>query len=318
MSFAIEPRGPFDLANQGRFFGGWLSEEQGAIVMAFPVEGWRTSAAVVLRQGADGRVTGAVHPEGPDAERAWGQALAVVSLDVDGGGFPEIGRRDPVIGRLQERYGCLRPVLFHSPYEAAANFVIGQRISMGQARQIRQRLAEALGVRVTVGSREVAAFPDPQTLLGLTDFPGVNAQKIDRLHGIARAALVGLLDRAALRRLPVDDALAALRALPGVGPFSAQGILMRGAGLVDAVTEDDVTPQVMQLAYDLAERPNQAAVLGRAEAWRPYRMWCEVLLHVWLRREMGGPARPEPTRARGPRRRATGTGTGRKRQVGGP
>jgi 3-methyladenine DNA glycosylase/8-oxoguanine DNA glycosylase len=39
----------------------------------------------------------------------------------------------------------------------------------------------------------------------------------------------------------------------------------------------------MQLLYGLRERPDRAAVLKRAEAWRPYRMWAVVLLNVWLR-----------------------------------
>ena len=40
---------------------------------------------------------------------------ATLSLDIDGQGFLEIGRRDPVIGKLQADYRNLRPVLFHSP-----------------------------------------------------------------------------------------------------------------------------------------------------------------------------------------------------------
>ncbi|MGZ6270063.1 MAG: hypothetical protein ACXWMU_05800, partial [Candidatus Limnocylindrales bacterium] len=74
-----------------------------------------------------------------------GKALATFSLDVDASGFPEVGARDPVVGELQARYGWLRPVCFHSPYEAAVNFVVGQRISMRQARAVRARMARELG-----------------------------------------------------------------------------------------------------------------------------------------------------------------------------
>jgi DNA-3-methyladenine glycosylase II len=100
---------------------------------------------------------------------------------------------------------------------------------------------------------------------------------------VATAALEGTLDRARLRSLPEADALAELRTLPGIGEFFAQGILMRGAGLVDAVTDDDITPRAIQLLYGLRERPDRAAILRRAESWRPYRMWAVVLLNVWLR-----------------------------------
>jgi len=89
-------------------------------VIAFPVEGWRSSAAVVVRQRGDS-ITGDVHgADDADAERAWRQALATVSLDVDGLGFIDIGRRNLIIGRLQAEYANLRPVLFTRPMRPPA------------------------------------------------------------------------------------------------------------------------------------------------------------------------------------------------------
>ena len=48
-SYRLRPDGPFSLANERRFFGDWLSvpSDPEAVAMAFPVEGWRGSAAVV-------------------------------------------------------------------------------------------------------------------------------------------------------------------------------------------------------------------------------------------------------------------------------
>jgi DNA-3-methyladenine glycosylase II len=239
-------------------------------------------------------ITGEVHATSEaEAERAWEQALASASLDVDGAGFVDVGRRDPVIGRLQAEFHHLRPVLFHSPYEAACAFVIGHRITILQTRRIRQRMAEEHGKAIEVEGTSFPAFPGPRALLRLETFPGIAPMKIDRLHHVARAALDGALDRARLRSLPEPEALAQLRTLPGIGEFFAQGILMRGAGLVDAITDDDLTPRAIQLRYRLADRPDRAAVLKRAEAWRPYRMWTIVLLNVWVR--------SQPPEVRGPR-----------------
>lgn len=280
--FEVVPQGPFDLETAAARFGGWPRLGD-AIVMAFPVEGWRGSAAVVMRQ-REATVQGEVYARADgDADRAWQQALATVSLDADGTGFPQVGRRDPVIGRLQADYRNLRPVLFHSPYEAACAFLIGHRITILQTRRIRQRMGEEAGATIDVDGVAFTAFPDPDALLRLDSFSGVAPVKIDRLHQVARAALDGTLDRARLRSLPEAEALQQLRALPGIGEFFAQGILMRGAGLIDAVTDDDLTPRAIQLLYRLAERPDRAAVLKRAETWRPYRMWAVVLLNVWVR-----------------------------------
>jgi DNA-3-methyladenine glycosylase II len=144
-------------------------------------------------------------------------------------------------------------------------------------------MAEAAGAKIEVNGTTVNAFPDPQALLRLEEFPGVSPVKVERLHQVAQAALEGFLDRARLRSLREPEALTKLRSLPGIGEFFAQGILMRGAGLVDAVTDDDLTPRAIQLLYGLAARPDRAAVHARAESWRPFRMWAVVLLNVWLR-----------------------------------
>src|SRR5207253_976001 len=131
MDFTLTPRGPYSLAEQNRYFGGWaqLAENETPIVMAFPVEGWESSAAVEVAQDPGGQIRGTVHASS-QRERAWRQALAVLSLDADGAGYPDVGKRDPVIGRLQRDHAFLRPVLFHSPYEAACSFVIGHRLRM--------------------------------------------------------------------------------------------------------------------------------------------------------------------------------------------
>jgi DNA-3-methyladenine glycosylase II len=285
-TFALTPRGPFDLANQQRYFGGWLAfdPDPTALAMAFPVEGWTGSAAVVLRQAAPDAVTGDVHGVAGDvAERAWHQALAVLSLDVDGTGFPAVGARDPAVGRVGDEHAWIRPILFHSPYEAACNFVIGQRISMVQARAMRRRMADESGDRLVAGGTTLCAFPRPQQLLDLTEVRGLPPEKLVRLHGIARAALDGLLNRERIRALPAEAAVAELQELRGVGPFSAQGIVFRGAGVVDAVTDDPVSKEAVRRLFSLDHVPDHGEVVSRAEPWRPFRMWSLVLLHVWLR-----------------------------------
>lgn len=285
--FAMTPQGPFNLINTTRYFGGWITAgpEQTELVLPFPVEGWSSDAAVTVRQNEQGNIVGEVVSEPEVAETAWRQALAVFSLDCDGKGWPEVGRRDPFIGKLQQTYQLLRPVLFHSPYEAAASFIISHRISMKQGRQIRQAMAREMGQQLQVDGQTLYAFPQPQILAEISSFPGLNTEKIERLRGVARAALDGLLDRAYLRSLPVEQALAQLRSLRGIGEFFAQGILMRGAGLVDEPTDDATSKQAVQLGYVLPQRPNRQQWLEIAEKWRPYRMWVNVLLHVWVTRE---------------------------------
>lgn len=287
--------GPYDMANQNRYFGGWTQTVDGAVVMAFPVEGWTHSAAVTLRQVDDTTIDGDVYGGGGGtdvnnrdigggADAAWNQALAVLSLDVDGSGYAEVGVRDPVIGAMQREHAFLRPVLFHSPYEAACAFVIAHRLRIEQGRAIRARMARDHGESFEVAGALVHAFPTPQRLRELTEIPGINNEKVARLHGIAEAALEGRLDRARLRAMPPEEALADMRKLRGIGEFFAVGIVMRGAGLVDAIPHDDITRAGIQRFYQLTESPSDAEVARISDGWRPYRMWCSVLVHSSQRR----------------------------------
>lgn len=300
--FAIVPQGPFDLATAQAFAGGFapgLGETAvtaHGILMVFPLEDGDGSAAVDVRQDADGTVRGEVFGT-QDVTAASAQAAHGLSLDVDGRGWPDVGRRDPVVGALQARYGLLRPVCFHSPYEAAASFVIGARISMRQGARIRARLSETHGDPIQLpDGRVVHAFPRPSVLLGIDDVPGISAEKVRRLHALAQAAMDGRLATSRLRAMADDDALADLRTLPGVGPWTAAGILMRGAGTPDTLPLDDtISRDAVRAFYHLPTLPTDAEWLALAEAWRPYRMWATVLTHMAWRRE-----RPEGPLAGGP------------------
>ena len=293
--FTMQPRGDFSLAAANQHFGGWIDATDTGdpvVPMTFPVESTWTPATVVVRQDGSGAVHGEVFGiEADAAPAAWQQALAILSLDIDGSGFAAVGTRDPVIGEQQRERPGLRPVLFNSPYEAAASFTIGHRISVVQGRALRRRMAESIGDAIDTPSGRRHAFPRPAVLLNLDGFPSLPVSKVERLHAVAAAALDGTLDRDRLRALPEDEALAQLRRIPGIGPFFAQGILMRGAGLVDSITDDDVTKQAVQRAYKLRSLPSYDRVVEIAEGWRPYRMWALVLLHVWFRRDAGGPMR---------------------------
>nr|MDQ2961406.1 hypothetical protein [Candidatus Dormibacteraeota bacterium] len=183
----------------------------------------------------------------------------------------------------------------------ATRRVIGQHISIAQARAIRLRMAADSGERIDAAGMQLAAFPRPQKLLELTSVAGLAEEKLHQLHGIAQAALDGVLDRERLRSMTVDAALAEVSSLRGVGPLSVQGIVLRGAGVVDAIADDPVGEQAVQRLYGLDHLPAHAEVLDIAQAWRPFRTWSQVLLHVWIRGEGGGPA-PRQRPGRGPRR----------------
>jgi DNA-3-methyladenine glycosylase II len=177
---------------------------------------------------------------------------------------------------------------------------------MRQGARVKRWLADEHGDHIEIGGQTVSAFPRPEALLAIESVPGISAEKVKRLHGLAQAALDGKLDTAALAALPEDEALARLRDLPGVGPWTAQGILMRGCGLPDTIpTEDAISREAVHHFYDLPEAPDNAKWAEISDRWRPYRMWATVLLHMAWRRQQ--PRTPSY-------RQTVGTGSGARRR----
>lgn len=195
----------------------------------------------------------------------------ILCLDVDARDFAGLGRHDPVVGELQKRFAGLRPVLFYTPYEAAAWCIIGQRIQMTQAATIKQRLADDYG--------DHGAFPSPARLGELAPPQrGLTDKKIDQLHHLAAAALDGALDRDRLRDQTYGDAERQLQQLPGIGPFSAELIRIRGMGAPDALPQHETRLQAaIRAAYQL---PPDADIDAVADRWRPYRSWVALLLRA--------------------------------------
>ena len=280
----IDPRGPFSLAVSRAFLEGFTpgsgtADTTGdALVLAFRLDGSFDAAAVaVTQQDGDGTVAVEVHGT-RDVDAAARQAARLLSLDHDAAGWDALGGRDPVIGRLQAERPGFRPVCFPSAYEAALWGILAQRTPMTRAAGLKRALARALGNAIEVGGRAMDVAPRPERLAALTSFPGLPAVKADRLRALGRAAAEGRLDTERLRALAPEEALAELRRLPGVGPWTAQHVLMRGTGPTDALPTAE--PRVMDAVRHFwgAEHASSVAAFARlAEGWRPWRMWASVL-----------------------------------------
>lgn len=279
--FAIDLADDFSLEAAGEFLRGFKPAAGGAasgpatLGLGFLLDHTFEPVAVALTQrGAriDGETGGPARPVKKQVER-------MLSLDVDAGGWHALGRRDPVVGALQERYRGFRAVCFPSPYEAALWGVLAQRVSIEQASRMKEGLARAHGSVLAIGGAEVVVPPAPAALLALDVAPGIPDEKLRRMRGIAEAALAGRLDPARLRAMPEADALAELAALRGVGAWTAAHILYRGAGVADALPAGE--PRVLRAvkeAYGLPRVPGTARFAEIAESWRPYRMWVAIML----------------------------------------
>jgi DNA-3-methyladenine glycosylase II len=283
MTITLQPRGPFSLTAAATFVEGFPGTQAdrppAALRYAWAVDGdWRTVQATLRQydETVHAELTG--RPATELAHRAARDLEQMLCLDIDGTGFAALGEHDPVIGTLQQRFPGLRPVLFYTPYEAAAWTIISQRIRMTQAATIKARLGDELG--------EHGAFPAPARLAQLTaPQRGLTDRKIDQLRTLAIAAQKGALTRQRLRAISYPDGLKQLQELPGIGPFSAELILIRGVGHPDALPDQDTRlHEAIRRAYDTTDN---AAIQSITDSWRPYRAWVALLLRAWREAETG-------------------------------
>jgi DNA-3-methyladenine glycosylase II len=112
---------------------------------------------------------------------------------------------------------------------------------------------------------------------------GLSGAKIRAFKAIAAAIRAGL-DLDALAELPADEAHAALTALHGVGPWTADIYLLFCLGHADAWPAGDLAVQeALRLAFDLEARPSTKEMGPLAEPWRPLRGVAALLLWTYYR-----------------------------------
>lgn len=273
-----EVRGPWSLATGIAFWKGFApsalrgTADQSSLRSVFLCDkDWSRVEVVVTQRGAVAHI--AVSGPG-DLEAATSQVLRFLSLDVDASGWPAVGDRDPIIAAVQRQLPGFRPCGFHSPYEAAVWAVMSQRLQIRQAASMLSAL--------TARDGEGGALPSPDVLRNLSlDLPG---RKQEYIHAVADAALEGRLDGALLRYLPAAESIAQVQAITGIGPFSAELIVLRGAGAVDVLPRHE-----KRLEAELLLRYGPAADLAAVTAaWKPFRTWAAVHLRAAVGVQMTG------------------------------
>lgn len=256
------------------------SDGLGALDLVFSLEGsWNTVGARVEQR--DGRVRAIVlsNPGGAATEDIRAQLERVLYLDVDGADLDQVVARDQVVDKLRRQRPGVRPVLFPSPYEAAARAIIGQQLPVRQAAAVHARIAAEHGVAANFGGAIMHAFPAPARLADLPPVRGLSERKVKHLRALAQATVGGWIDTTRLRKMTQDEAMSHLQRMPGIGPSSAELILLRGAGDPDAFPRREKRlHHAMAAAYQLAEESTLDRLERIADGWCSYRSWVRLLL----------------------------------------
>jgi 3-methyladenine DNA glycosylase/8-oxoguanine DNA glycosylase len=193
---------------------------------------------------------------------------------------------DATVEAVRARFPGLRPWANGSLFEGLAGSIVGQSISVAAAAVTENRLAALFHDGVELAGRRFRPQPRADQLAAaepaLVRQSGVTWRRAEALVTGARAFLDGRLPADDEARADPDAARAALRALPLVGPWTAESALLWGLGEGDAYPPGDAALlRAARLAYD---RPDldHAALNALAASWSPHRGWAARWLWVAL------------------------------------
>ncbi len=222
-----------------------------------------------------------------------GRVRRVFDLGAD---IATIGRhlsRDPALAPLVAARPGLRAPGGWDGFELAVRAVLGQQVSVAAARGLAGRLVALCGQPLPAGAALPGlahAFPTAERLaaadLSALGMPG---SRRATLKALAEAALA---DPELFRtRHSIEAAVARLRAIPGIGDWTAQYVALRALREPDAFPAGDIGLLRAAAGAD-GRRPSPAELARRAEAWRPWRAYAAQ--HLWA----ADPGLPAPSAPR--------------------
>ncbi|MGI8546242.1 MAG: DNA-3-methyladenine glycosylase family protein, partial [Gemmatimonadaceae bacterium] len=168
----------------------------------------------------------------------------------------------PRLGPVARALHGFRAPCFPTLLETCARVLPFQQLSLDAGTAIAGRLIDRCGPALTFTGREWRAFPPPEAIAGASIESlrevGLSRAKVVALQSLAGRAIAGELDAERYRLLPTGAALKALQALPGIGPWSAAVILLRGLRRMDVFPTGDV-----------GAARNLPMLLGPPASWSP-------------------------------------------------
>ena len=212
-----------------------------------------------------------------DAQAAVQRTRRLLDLDCDPATIRDHLCADPVLEPLLLKRPGLRAPGHPDGTELLVRAVLGQQVSVAGARTLAARIVAAHGEPLAEPVGDVThAFPSAATIAGLspTDFAMPRARGAALIDACAKVADGSLVLDAGSDR---TEAVAALQAVRGIGPWTAGYVAMRALGDPDVFLPSDLGVRHALAALGADSTPRGAATL--ADAWRPWRSY--ALHHLW-------------------------------------
>lgn len=196
-------------------------------------------------------------PDDVPASEIVPRVSAWLGADHDLRAFYAAAEKDPPFRALVRALYGLHHVAFMSLAEIAVYCVMMQRAPITMAARMKARFLDRFGLRAGAGARELRAMPELESLATL-DGDEIADAIGHRVKGPKIATVVrgvAALGERFLRTAPYAEARDALLEIPGVGPFSAGAILLRGLGRTDELPTPEIAAEEARAIYGRAYDP---------------------------------------------------------------
>jgi DNA-3-methyladenine glycosylase II len=285
LTFTLRPRPPFRLD-----LTVWaLRRRAHNVVDRFDDGVWRrvlvignapvAIAVTQTRHGAHPEIEVRISATRPRAVKA--EAAAIVStmlgLERDLSDFYRLARGDAQLRKLADRLRGMKPVRYATVFEAFANAVAGQLVSLSAGMHVLNRITQVCGIPGdSDGATPMRSFPAATAIArsnpdALRAF-GLSKQKGEYLIGLARLAIDPKdPDFASTAALGDDDAIKRLSQIRGVGRWTAEYVMLRGFGRINIFPGDDVGGRNKLFEWLGADgNPTYDSVAAMLKRWHPY------------------------------------------------
>ena len=272
--FAIDVREPFAWEHSLRFICGFpATRDEQAVEGSVLVKAWRLPTQTVvarIRPAPDDRPALEVELASPREVTDEVRAVAAdrigfyLSVDDDLADFHRAARADRAFAPIAAKAFGYHQVKFGSPVENLVWAILAQRNPMPVAREVKSRLMTRLNDPVRAFGSTYLPFPSLEQLATLSRAELTeltrNERKAGYLHGTVQRLTE--IDEDTLRHGDVDEVQQLLLSLPGIGPWSATFVMIRGLGRMELLPADGEITKAAERVYGPGVTPQRLAELA--------------------------------------------------------
>ncbi len=209
------------------------------------------------------------------------QEAAGRSFILPGRGFGALLKRDPVLARLNRTFPGIRQVRQFDLFYGLLRAISAQQINLRWAATLRRRLAEAFGEKLYVGDDFVYALrPEAMGGIRVQDLRALqfSTHKAESVLAVAEALGSRSITLEGLTAMEDADAMRTLVALRGIGPWTAEWVLVRCLGRSRVVAGDLGVRKAVAIAYLGKETAGEDEVRRTVAHWGAHATEAQAIL----------------------------------------